>query len=645
MQMLQALRSSSGASSGRDRSTTSSPIRPFSAILALGLLLLALSQVHAGTVTYTYDAIGRLVGMDDGAGGTKEFTYDVAGNILKVLSVSPDNTLRVILSPAGNGSVAADGISCPGQCSHQYEGATELSLTPTGASGYRFIGWGGAATGNANPLSLNLSQDMDVIAYFSAENDQTDSDGVPDSSEMGPSGDDMLYDGNADGIPDYQQANAASMPTDTVGYATLSVPLGLTLANVAAVPNPSPGDTPAGVQFPLGFFSFSVTGLSSGGCSTVTLDLPLTSTLNSYMNYGPTSDDADPHWYVFTKSGTTGAQISHMTSASRITLDLCDGERGDDDLSQDGQAAALGGPTQPVFYTVSTQPGSNGAITPASRSVAHGLTTTFTITPDSGYKIASVVGCGGSLSGGTYTTGAITGDCSIEAEFTLKIGSLRMTMSPAEAVAAGAKWRRTGSSAWLDNNATESNLPAANYIVEFKEITGWCKPGDMTMTVVDSQTATGTGVYSDAKTLCKALDNCRLHWTLGGAGVWYGQNDEFVFGGSAARSGSITHSQETWIETTVKGPGTLTYLWKVSSESGWDFLEFWLDGSKKKQISGLVDWVQSMQELGEGEHTIRWRYVKDSSVSGNSDCGWLDKVYWSGFSNGQPGVLNLLLEY
>ncbi|WP_018234348.1 InlB B-repeat-containing protein [Thioalkalivibrio thiocyanodenitrificans] len=68
-------------------------------------------------------------------------------------------------------------------------------------------------------------------------------------------------------------------------------------------------------------------------------------------------------------------------------------------------------------YTVSTSPGANGSITPASRNVEHGSSTTFTVTPDSGYSIASVTGCGGSLSGSTYTTGAITGACSVSASF------------------------------------------------------------------------------------------------------------------------------------------------------------------------------------------------------------------------------------
>ncbi len=71
-----------------------------------------------------------------------------------------------------------------------------------------------------------------------------------------------------------------------------------------------------------------------------------------------------------------------------------------------------------IQITVSTDPGTGGTITPASRVVSYGSTTTFTITPNTGYSIGSVTGCDGTLSGNTYTTGAITGACTVAATFT-----------------------------------------------------------------------------------------------------------------------------------------------------------------------------------------------------------------------------------
>jgi hypothetical protein len=70
-------------------------------------------------------------------------------------------------------------------------------------------------------------------------------------------------------------------------------------------------------------------------------------------------------------------------------------------------------------YTVTATAGDNGTITPSTRSVSHGSTTTFTVTPNTGYHIESVTGCGGTLSGNTYTTGAITGACAVNASFAI----------------------------------------------------------------------------------------------------------------------------------------------------------------------------------------------------------------------------------
>lgn len=62
--------------------------------------------------------------------------------------------------------------------------------------------------------------------------------------------------------------------------------------------------------------------------------------------------------------------------------------------------------------------GPNGTISPpGARLVAAGLMTTFTVTPDTGYTASVGGSCGGNLVGTTYTTNAITADCTVEAAF------------------------------------------------------------------------------------------------------------------------------------------------------------------------------------------------------------------------------------
>ncbi|MBP6807950.1 MAG: hypothetical protein KA125_06610, partial [Chromatiaceae bacterium] len=202
-------------------------------------------------------------------------------------------------------------------------------------------------------------------------------------------------------------------------------------------------------------------------------------------------------------------------------------------------------------YTVTATAGANGTISPASQTVAHGATTTFTVTPNAGYS-ASASGCGGSLSGTTYTTGAITAACTVSATFSL--------------------------------------IP----------------------------------------TLGVALDNTSLTWTTGGNANWYGQTAISHDGVDAAQSGDIADSQNSWMQTALTGPGTLSFYWRVSSEPDYDYLRFYIDDVEQSgSISGAVDWQQQSRAIPSGTHTVKWAYTKDGIVSTSSDAAWVDQVAYA----------------
>ena len=111
-----------------------------------------------------------------------------------------------------------------------------------------------------------------------------------------------------------------------------------------------PADVPQAASFSQGVFSWGVTGLSAGDAISITLLLHMTDSTNlpnSYWKYGPTPDNPSDHWYNFQFDGTTGAEINGNT----ITLHFVDGERGDSDMTANGQIADPGGP---AMYTVPT---------------------------------------------------------------------------------------------------------------------------------------------------------------------------------------------------------------------------------------------------------------------------------------------------
>jgi len=69
---------------------------------------------------------------------------------------------------------------------------------------------------------------------------------------------------------------------------------------------------------------------------------------------------------------------------------------------------------------------------------------------------------------------------------------------------------------------------------------------------------------------------------------------------------------------------------KVSSEENGDYLQFLVDDDVKYEISGEVPWQKKTYTItNSGSHTLKWRYIKDSSADGGDDRAWVDFVQWT----------------
>ena len=153
-------------------------------------------------------------------------------------------------------------------------------------------------------------------------------------------------DGNADGVPDAEQAHVVSFPNAQDGRCiTLEVPRGSRLRNIRST-RQLPGGVPAAppelaVPFPIGLLGFRHDRGERGQATTASLYFPAGVEVNRYWRYGPTPDQAEPHWYPFDYDGESGARFPE---AGRIELHFIDGGRGDDDLRRNGVVASLGAP-------------------------------------------------------------------------------------------------------------------------------------------------------------------------------------------------------------------------------------------------------------------------------------------------------------
>ena len=157
-------------------------------------------------------------------------------------------------------------------------------------------------------------------------------------------------------------------------------------------------------------------------------------------------------------------------------------------------------------------------------------------------------------------------------------------------------------------------------------------------TVVSLNFAATAGQYSASKTENTSVgliiedfstgDFSSFPWIMGGTLPWTIDNSTYYSAGYSARSGAISHSQTSTMETTrvLTAPGELSFWYKVSSESGYDKLRFYVDGTRQNEWSGTVDWTQATYNLASGTRVLKWEYVKDGSVSSGSDCAWVDDI-------------------
>ncbi len=134
-------------------------------------------------------------------------------------------------------------------------------------------------------------------------------------------------------------------------------------------------------------------------------------------------------------------------------------------------------------------------------------------------------------------------------------------------------------------------------------------------------------IYPDIS-LPVAMDNGGFTWLTGGANPWFGDTATTHDGTDAAHSGPVRHGLNSWLQTTVSGPGTLSFWWKASTELNGDPLTFSLDGNAQNSISGEVDWIQRTYSIGAGTHTLRWEYARDGGGNGGQNMGWVDQVSW-----------------
>ncbi len=117
-------------------------------------------------------------------------------------------------------------------------------------------------------------------------------------------------------------------------------------------------------------------------------------------------------------------------------------------------------------------------------------------------------------------------------------------------------------------------------------------------------------------------------WTNDASHPWRVVTESPYEGLYCVRSGSIgSNGTTTLILSHEAGSNdSISFYYKVSSESGYDKLHFYIDNQEKENWSGSIGWTKAAYPVSEGRHSYRWTYTKDGSVNNGSDCGWIDLI-------------------
>lgn len=96
----------------------------------------------------------------------------------------------------------------------------------------------------------------------------------------------------------------------------------------------------------------------------------------------------------------------------------------------------------------------------------------------------------------------------------------------------------------------------------------------------------------------------------------------------AARGADISDGESTSMSTsfTLSAAYDISFWYRVSSESGYDFFRAFVDDVEVVEASGTVAWTRFTRNVTAGTHTLRFEYRKDGSLSIGDDNAFVDDV-------------------
>jgi probable HAF family extracellular repeat protein len=138
-------------------------------------------------------------------------------------------------------------------------------------------------------------------------------------------------------------------------------------------------------------------------------------------------------------------------------------------------------------------------------------------------------------------------------------------------------------------------------------------------------------------TLAEALDMPAQEFTVDNNWPWFVQTTNTYDGVDAVQSSLPPVNSRSWIQTTITGPGTLSF-WAQMSAAPSDSLEFTLDSWTRTVWMGDSEWQYFSYEIEPGAHLVGWGFRKRSEQVVGHNTVFLDEIVFT--PRTAPTILN-----
>jgi len=345
--------------------------------------------------------------------------YDSAGNqsgysneVSKSIPLTTQYSLVIAQNGTGVGTVTGSGINCGSVCTNAYAPGTVVTLTAAPASGSSFAGWSGGGCSGTGACTVTMNASTSITATFNSTA--------------------VTYDitATSSGNGSITALNNPNVSQATSGLTTVSV------VNVTKGTNqqfsiiPSTGyyvvsvevdGTTVASNIPDGGYTYTFSNVTANhtiSASFAIRNFHITASAGTGGGISPTDV-----WALYNTTQTititpnSGYNVSDVkvdgTSVGAVTSYTFNNVAANHTISATFAATTSS-------YDITASAASGGSISPAGTvTISGGASKSFTITPNSGYKVADVKVDGTSVGAvSSYTFSNVTANHTISATFT-----------------------------------------------------------------------------------------------------------------------------------------------------------------------------------------------------------------------------------